>query len=147
MYTVEQFTSELKHPVLQGNSINRKVNNSKLRQKVPQTDKICQPPGPTPNNKTTESHSPKGQTIKKTLMPDQTSYLEEAETKPGAWEKFRPTESLGSHILQPVVLPISCAVCSSFPFVSLHLCCGGLWLCSCLWAISSPHLYFCSWPQ
>lgn len=75
-----------------------------------------------PNHKTTEFHSPTSQTVKVTLMQDQTNCLEEAETNPGAWKGFRPTESLGNDTVQPAELPVSCAVCCGFLLlrVSVH---------------------------
>lgn len=71
----------------------------------------------------TESFIPRGNFLRRTIfarpllpkvnnkarllrrLSDKTSYLEETETSPTSWKRFRPTESLGKNTPQPVKLP------------------------------------------
>ena len=61
----------------------------------------------------------------------------------GSWTTWkgldRPAELPEKDTLQPVELPLECAVHSRFPeFMSCHSQWGGLWWCYCLWVISAP---------
>lgn len=59
---------------------------------------------------------------------DQPSSLEEAEASQTAWKWFRPTESHGNDVLQPVEWSTNSSVCPRFPnYVNCNPYCGGSW--------------------